>query len=252
VRRGVRWALRWEHARTRAHARPPRCPLTHRAAPAPLSRAPPPPHTRSHARAVIHAGIYYPPGSLKASLCVSGREALYAYCEERGVPHARVGKLLVAARPEQEDALRALAARGAANGVRDLRWLSGAQAAALEPRLRASAALLSPSSGIVDSAALMAALQADAEGARALSGCARCVRVVLAWPPAADNAECRACARAAQTPARWWRCAPRWWAERCCLAAAASDWTSLTQALPRHRHHHRRRRLAALLLLPPP
>jgi L-2-hydroxyglutarate oxidase LhgO len=98
---------------------------------------------------------------------VSGREELYAYCEARAVPHARDGKLLVATCGAQEGALRALAARGAQNGVRDLTWLSASQAAALEPRLRASAALLSPSSGIVDSHALMAALQADAEGARA-------------------------------------------------------------------------------------
>ncbi len=130
---------------------------------------------------MIHAGIYYAPGSLKATLCVAGRDALYAYCTARGVAHARCGKLLVATSAAQHGALQALAARAAANGVRDLRWLSAAQAAALEPHVRATAALLSPSSGIVDSHGLMAALQADAEGARPREGRAR--RCDDALPP---------------------------------------------------------------------
>ena len=114
---------------------------------------------------VIHAGLYYPRGSLKQRLCVSGREALYAYCAARGVPHARLGKLVVACSAAQSEALDALAAAAAANGVADLRRLSAAETARLEPAVRAHAALLSPSSGIVDSHALMLALQADAEGA---------------------------------------------------------------------------------------
>lgn len=112
----------------------------------------------------MHAGLYYAPGSLKQRLCVAGREALYAFCLARGVPHRRVGKLVVACSASEEEALEALAQRAAANGVADLQRLSAAQAARLEPQLRAHAALLSPSSGIVDSHALMLALQADAEG----------------------------------------------------------------------------------------
>lgn len=125
---------------------------------------------------VIHAGIYYPPGSLKARLCVAGREALYAYCERRGVPHARCGKLIVAGKG-QEAPLRLIEERARANGVR-LEWLSGCDARALEPELACEAALLSPATGIVDSHALMLALQGDAEaagatfafGARAIGG----------------------------------------------------------------------------------
>lgn len=112
---------------------------------------------------VIHAGLYYPPGSLKARLCVAGREMLYAYCARRGVAHVRCGKLVVAARAAQTDALEAIAARARANGVGDLRRLDGRALAALEPALEAHAALLSPSTGIIDSHGLMLALLADAE-----------------------------------------------------------------------------------------
>lgn len=112
---------------------------------------------------VIHAGLYYPRGSLKARCCVRGRDALYAFCEARAVPHRRCGKLLVATAPAQRGALETLAAQAAGNGVRDLRWLSGREARDLEPALQVEAALLSPSTGIVDSHALMLALQADLE-----------------------------------------------------------------------------------------
>ena len=112
---------------------------------------------------VIHAGLYYVPGSLKARLCVAGRDQLYRYCAERGIPHARCGKLVVAPRAEQTAALRQTAARAAANGVRDLRLLGRDEALALEPALDVDAALLSPSTGIVDSHALMLALLGDAE-----------------------------------------------------------------------------------------
>ena len=114
---------------------------------------------------VIHAGLYYPGGSLKARCCVRGRQLLYDFCEARQVPHRRCGKLLVATAPAQRAALEALAAQARLNGVDDLRWLSGAEAQALEPALQADAALLSPSTGIVDSHALMLALQADLEAA---------------------------------------------------------------------------------------
>ncbi|MCB2099734.1 MAG: NAD(P)/FAD-dependent oxidoreductase [Rhodobacterales bacterium] len=112
---------------------------------------------------VIHAGIYYPPGSLKARLCVAGRQALYAYCADHGVPHRRCGKLIVATSEGQLAALDDLATKARANGVDDLEALSGARARAREPALRAHAALLSPSTGIVDSHALMLAYQGDAE-----------------------------------------------------------------------------------------
>ena len=114
---------------------------------------------------VIHAGIYYPPGSLKARLCVRGRQMLYDYCAERGVEHRRCGKLIVATSAAQVDELRAIQVRAAANGVGDLQWLTRAQALALEPQLDCQAALLSPSTGIVDSHGLMLALLGDVEHA---------------------------------------------------------------------------------------
>lgn len=114
---------------------------------------------------VIHAGIYYAPGTLKARLCVSGRAALYAYCAERGLPHRRCGKLIVATSPAETDRLAAIDAHARACGVTDLASLTGAQARALEPALKAEAALLSPSTGIVDSHALMLAYRGDLEDA---------------------------------------------------------------------------------------
>ncbi len=124
-------------------------------------------HTSSRNSEVIHAGLYYPPGSLKARLCVEGRHALYAYCEAKGVPHARLGKVLVATAAEEVPALERIARTAAANGVEDLRWLSAAEVAELEPELACVRGLLSPSSGIVDSHAFMSALRADAEDAGA-------------------------------------------------------------------------------------
>lgn len=118
---------------------------------------------------VIHAGIYYPPGSLKARLCVEGRRLLYRYCAERGIPHARLGKLLVAAAPAEVPALEGYARTAAANGVEQLEWLDPAAAAALEPAVRCVAALHSPATGIVDSHALMLALEGDAAGAGAVT-----------------------------------------------------------------------------------
>jgi L-2-hydroxyglutarate oxidase LhgO len=119
--------------------------------------------TSSRNSEVIHAGIYYPPGSLKARFCLAGRLALYAYCAERGIPHARCGKLLVATAEPQVSKLDAIEAQAAANGVTDLRRLSAGEARSMEPALRCVAACLSPSTGIVDSHAFMLALQGDAE-----------------------------------------------------------------------------------------
>ncbi|MEB2401420.1 MAG: NAD(P)/FAD-dependent oxidoreductase [Alcaligenaceae bacterium] len=119
--------------------------------------------TSSRNSEVVHAGIYYPQGSLKARLCVSGKHMLYAYCEERGIPYQRLGKLIVSASPEQSARLDEIAGRAKLNGVDDLYRISGAEARELEPALRCDAALVSPSTGIVDSHALMLALQGDAE-----------------------------------------------------------------------------------------
>jgi L-2-hydroxyglutarate oxidase LhgO len=118
--------------------------------------------TSSRNSEVIHAGLYYPEGSLKARFCVSGRRQLYAYCEERHISHRRCGKIIVACDAKELHGLEALARRGAANGVDDLALISAAEARALEPDLACVGALLSPSTGIVDSHALMLALQADA------------------------------------------------------------------------------------------
>ncbi len=117
---------------------------------------------------VVHAGLYYAPGSLKARLCVRGRQLLYAFCAARRVAVRRLGKLVVATRPQDEAQLEAIAARGRANGVDDLALLTRAEARALEPHLHCSAALHSPSSGIVDSHGLMSALLGEAERAGAL------------------------------------------------------------------------------------
>ena len=116
---------------------------------------------------VIHSGIYYPTGSLKARLCVEGRRALYDYCGAHGVAHRRCGKLIVATDPSQVEALRQLRARAEANGVEDLRWLDPGEARRLEPRVHCVAALLSPGTGIVDSHGLMRALRVEAEAAGA-------------------------------------------------------------------------------------
>jgi len=112
---------------------------------------------------VIHAGIYYPPGSLKAKMCVSGRKKLYAFCEEYGVEYSRCGKLIVATSERQLSELKNIQARALANGVDDLELLTASQAVALEPSLHALAALLSPSTGIINGRAYMLALLGDAE-----------------------------------------------------------------------------------------
>jgi L-2-hydroxyglutarate oxidase LhgO len=116
---------------------------------------------------VVHAGLYYPAGSLKSTLCVRGRQMLYEFCAARGVAHRRCGKLIVATRAQDAAQLETIRERGGANGVDDLQWLTRAQALALEPELECQAALWSPSSGIVDSHGLMTALLGDAERAGA-------------------------------------------------------------------------------------
>ncbi len=125
-------------------------------------------HTSSRNSEVIHAGIYYPKGSLKARACVEGKERLYRYCVERGIPHRRSGKLIVATDAAQAAELEAIQKKAHANGVTDVVWMSREQAVALEPELRCAAALYSPSTGIVDSHALMLAYLGDAESAGAM------------------------------------------------------------------------------------
>jgi len=112
---------------------------------------------------VIHAGIYYPAGSLKAQFCVQGKQQLYRYCEERQIAHCRTGKLIVATRDDQVVELASIQARAQANGVHDIQRVSADEAQAMEPALSCKAALYSPSTGIIDSHSLMLSLLGDAE-----------------------------------------------------------------------------------------
>jgi L-2-hydroxyglutarate oxidase LhgO len=123
--------------------------------------------TSSRNSEVIHAGIYYPAQSLMARMCVSGKRALYQYCREHGVPHRNCGKLIVATMAQETEKLNAIRAHAETNGVLDMEMLSRDAARALEPALNCEAALLSPSTGIVDSHAFMLALRGDAEDAGA-------------------------------------------------------------------------------------
>jgi L-2-hydroxyglutarate oxidase LhgO len=116
---------------------------------------------------VIHAGLYYKPGSLKARLCVDGKARLYEFCRSHGVAHRRLGKLVVASREAEIAALEAIKSKSEANGVMDLEWLDPAAVRKLEPEIVCVAALLSPSTGIVDAHGLMLALQGEAEEAGA-------------------------------------------------------------------------------------
>ena len=119
--------------------------------------------TSSRNSEVIHAGLYYAGGSLKASLCVAGRDALYDYCAERGIAHQRCGKLVVATSAAQHARLAAIAAQAAANGCAEVTMIGAADAQAMEPALRCTAALHSPMTGIIDSHGYMLSLQGDAE-----------------------------------------------------------------------------------------
>lgn len=119
--------------------------------------------TSSRNSEVIHAGIYYAPGSLKAKFCVAGKKFLYRYCAERGIEHRNCTKLIVATSEAQRPTLGTIRATAAANDVDDLQLIDGRAASALEPNLRCVAALLSPSTGIIDSHGLMLAYLGDAE-----------------------------------------------------------------------------------------
>ena len=120
-------------------------------------------HTSSRNSEVIHAGIYYPKGSLKARACVEGRQRLYEYCASHGVPHRRCGKLIVATNENQLKELEAIRGKAHANGATDVDWIAKDEVARLEPELFCMGALHSPSTGIIDSHALMLAYLGDAE-----------------------------------------------------------------------------------------
>jgi len=156
--------------------------------------------TSSRNSEVIHAGIYYKAGSWMARMCVSGKHALYAYCADHGIQHRNCGKLIVATTPKETEKLQSIRAHAEANGVLDMQTLSGEAARALEPALNCDAALLSPSTGIIDSHAYMLALRGDAEDAGAafafhtplVSGKARAGRIELdAGGDAPMTLECR-------------------------------------------------------------
>src|SRR3954449_8736418 len=123
--------------------------------------------TSSRNSEVIHAGIYYRAGSLMAQMCVSGKRALYRYCADHGIPHRNCGKLIVATTPKETEKLQSIRSHAEANGVEGMQTLSGEAARELEPALNCDAALLSPSTGIIDSHAYMLGLRGDAEAAGA-------------------------------------------------------------------------------------
>jgi L-2-hydroxyglutarate oxidase LhgO len=119
--------------------------------------------TSSRNSAVIHAGVYYPTGSLKAQFCVKGRKLLREYCCSHGVEVRFPGKLIVATSNKEEVKLKAISLLARANGVDDLKWMTGAEVSKLEPEVRCTCALYSPSTGIIDASGFMLALQAVAE-----------------------------------------------------------------------------------------
>ncbi|MCB1368359.1 MAG: NAD(P)/FAD-dependent oxidoreductase [Rhodobacteraceae bacterium] len=137
-------------------------------------------HTSSRNSGVIHAGIYYPPGSDQQRLCLSGKAMLYDYCATRHVGHARCGKLTVAPNAERVPELHQLQARGTANGLEDLYVIGADELREREPAVAGAGAMVSPSSGIVDAPGLMLSLLGEAEGAGAMLALA--TRFVAATP----------------------------------------------------------------------
>jgi L-2-hydroxyglutarate oxidase LhgO len=138
--------------------------------------------TSSRNSEVIHAGIYYAPGSLKARLCIEGRDRLLAFCGERGVPHRRCGKFIVATQPAQLPALEAIMANARAAGATGLEWADRARVTAEEPDIRCEAAIFSAMTGIIDSQAYMAALLGEAEAHGAILACNTTVTAIRRSP----------------------------------------------------------------------
>lgn len=130
-------------------------------------------HQTGHNSGVIHSGLYYRPGSLKASNCTAGREALYSYCAERQIPHERCGKVVVATAEGERPALQELQRRGQANGLAGLEWLEGAELRALEPEVAGVAGLYVPQTGIVDYVRVAESFAADIrnQGGEVRTGC---------------------------------------------------------------------------------
>ncbi len=149
--------------------------------------------TSSRNSEVVHAGIYYPPGSLKARLCVDGRRQLYAYCADRGVAHRKLGKFIVGTQPAHEAKLAGILAHARGNGVENIDWIDPQAAIADEPALRCVSALHSRETGIVDSHGLMLALQGDIENAGGLlafdAPLARATRDASGWTVTTGGAE---------------------------------------------------------------
>ena len=184
--------------------------------------------TSSRNSEVIHAGLYYPPDSLKARLCVEGKQRLYAYCLERGVEARAIGKLLVAASEAQVPKLAAIKENAERNGVGDLVWLSSEEARTLEPEVRCTAALFSPSTGILDSHAFLLTLEGDFETAggviafksAVVSGSVQSDGIVLQTPETALKAKLviNACGLHAPAVARSIEGMPKHLIPRACFA----------------------------------
>jgi L-2-hydroxyglutarate oxidase len=173
-------------------------------------------HQTSHSSGVIHAGVYYAPGSLKARLCVEGAAELYAYCDERGIPARRTGKLIVATRPEELPRLDELERRATANGVPGLRRVADDEIRAIEPHAAGVAALHSPATGIVDFAAVADAFTGElaGRGGTVSTGCA-----VGAIEERSDTAIVRHAG--GQTEARTVIACAGAWSDRLAVAAGA-------------------------------
>ena len=135
-------------------------------------------HQTGHNSGVIHSGVYYKPGSLKARLCVEGARLMYEFCEANAIPHQRCGKLIVAVRDDELPRLAELESRGRANAVPGLRRVEAGEIADIEPECRGLAALHSPATGIVDYAAVARALEAELRGMGAVFALGRAITAV--------------------------------------------------------------------------
>src|SRR5213592_1016819 len=173
-------------------------------------------HQTSHSSGVIHAGIYYAPGSLKARLCVEGARLLYAYCEERGIEAKRNGKLIIASKESELPGLDELERRGRANQVPGLRRVGSDEIAEIEPHARGMAALHSPETGVVDFAEIASAFAADVEAAGGVVATSCGVRGLKPTPGAVAVEHSRGTTAAGMTI-----CCAGAWSDRLAVAAGA-------------------------------